>query len=82
VSRHACASRVHLRLIERPGSVRLEVEDDGVGMDAGAATAAGSLGMLGMRERALHCGGTVRLEAAAPHGTVVIAELPLADTAA
>jgi PAS domain S-box-containing protein len=82
VSRHAHASRVHLRLIERPDSVRLEVEDDGVGMDAGTATAAGSLGMLGMRERAPHGGGTVRLEAAAPHGTVVIAELPLADTAA
>jgi PAS domain S-box-containing protein len=79
VSRHAHATCVHLRLTEREGTVRLEVEDDGVGMDAGAATAAGSLGLLGMRERALHCGGTVRLEAASPHGTVVIAELPLAN---
>ena len=45
-------------------------------------TARRSLGLLGMRERALHCGGTVRFEAAAPRGTVVVVEVPLHEVPA
>ena len=34
-----------------------------------------------MRERALICGGTVRVEAASPRGTVVVVQVPLREVA-
>jgi PAS domain S-box-containing protein len=77
VARHAQATQVQVRLGLRDGGVRLEVEDNGVGIEPGVVTARRSLGLLGMRERALHCGGTVSIEAASPRGTVVVAQVPL-----
>ena len=62
--------------------MRLEVEDNGIGIDPAALTARRSLGLLGMRERAPHFGGTVRFEAAAPRGTVVVVEVPLHEVPA
>jgi PAS domain S-box-containing protein len=77
VARHAQATQVQVRLGEHDGGVRLEIEDNGVGVEAALAVARRSLGLLGMRERALHCRGTVRIEAASPHGTVVVVQVPL-----
>jgi PAS domain S-box-containing protein len=77
IARHAQATEVKLRLRPCDGGVRLEVEDNGVGIDPAMVTAGRSLGLLGMRERALHCGGTVRIEAAAPRGTLVVVQVPL-----
>ena len=77
VARHAQATRVQVRLDAHEGGVRLEVEDDGIGVGPGVAVSQRSLGLLGMRERALQCGGTVALRSAQPHGTVVIADVPV-----
>ncbi|MDP3082437.1 MAG: PAS domain S-box protein [Rubrivivax sp.] len=80
VTRHAQAQQVivRLRLSPRGDAVLMEVEDDGVGTDLAAQFRADSLGLLGMRERALQCGGSVRLEAVVPQGLRVIVEVPLA----
>ncbi|MCY7308080.1 MAG: PAS domain S-box protein [Rhodoferax sp.] len=82
VARHAQATQVRLRLHGQMGGVRLEVEDNGVGIAARAMASHDSLGLLGMRERALHCRGTVQLANIAPHGTLVVVDMPLreADT--
>jgi len=77
VTRHACATRVQVRLDVHDGEVQLEVEDDGIGIDPDVVTSQRSLGLLGMRERALQCGGTVAVNAAQPHGTVVVAAVPV-----
>jgi len=77
VTRHAQATRVQVRLAVHDGHLRLEVEDDGIGIDPEAASSQRSLGLLGMRERALQCGGSVVLNAATPHGTVVVADVPV-----
>ena len=77
VTRHAMASQVHIHLVVQHGQASLVVVDDGIGIDPAAITAARSLGLLGMRERALQCGGALRLEAVQPHGTRIVAELPL-----
>lgn len=82
VARHAQATQVQVRLGPRDGGVRLEVEDNGVGIDPAVATAQRSLGLLGMRERARHCGGAVRIEAASPCGTLLVVQVPLPEVTA
>lgn len=52
VARHAGASRVRVRLASEPDRLLLEIADDGVGIPTGVIHGAGSLGLVGMRERA------------------------------
>ncbi|MEA2624352.1 MAG: hypothetical protein QOD06_397 [Candidatus Binatota bacterium] len=77
VARHARATQVHVRLREEPGAVTLEVQDDGTGIEPGRVTDSQSLGLLGMRERALIFGGSIHVSGAAGEGTVVRVSLPL-----
>jgi len=79
VARHAQATQVCIHLRSAGSGVRLEIQDNGLGIDPAVVTAWRSLGLLGMRERALSCGGSLRIEAASPRGTVVVAEVPLAE---
>jgi signal transduction histidine kinase len=69
IARHAHAStvRVDLRVIQE--TVCLEVVDDGRGIDDPAAAGPDTLGVLGMRERALLLGGALELSALEPSGT-------------
>jgi signal transduction histidine kinase len=59
-------------------TVVIAVEDDGMGFDAKIVMsgAQGGLGLLGIRERATHLGGTVRLETIGERGARVTVELP------
>ncbi|MGH8746821.1 MAG: ATP-binding response regulator, partial [Burkholderiales bacterium] len=61
VARHAGATRVDVALGEEDGDLVLTIEDDGRGIDQAAVSSRGSLGLLGMRERALQFGGTVEI---------------------
>ncbi len=73
---HATTCRVHLR---RAGNtVRVTIEDDGVGFDPSHPASGRSLGLLGIRERAHLLRGTMRLESAPGRGTRVSVELPVA----
>ena len=76
ITRHAQAQQVLVNLDLDNGTVRLQVEDDGIGADLSAPALTGSLGLLGMRERARHHGGTITLESVVPHGLRVVAVLP------
>lgn len=69
IARHAHASmvRVDLRAIQE--TVCLEVVDDGRGIDDPAIAGPDTLGVLGMRERALLLGGALELSALEPSGT-------------
>ena len=60
--------RVHLRY--GPGTVELEIVDDGLGRP-GPRQRNGGLGLLGMRERAAALGGTLEAKARADSGWVV-----------
>jgi PAS domain S-box-containing protein len=79
VARHAGAARVRIELERAEGAraVRLRVEDDGRGIAPAEVARPDALGLVGMRERAAALGGAVRIEASAPGGTRVTAELPL-----
>jgi signal transduction histidine kinase len=78
VARHANASEVNVRLAKRDGDLTLEVHDNGRGITEGEISSAGSLGILGMRERALLLGGEVTVRGAPGKGTTVSVRVPAA----
>jgi signal transduction histidine kinase len=72
VRRHAAATRAKVRVAWLPGSVELEVSDDGVGTNG----ISGGHGIVGMRERAALYGGTLDLANLPGRGFRVRATLP------
>ena len=81
VSRHANASRVELRLRQRPEELLLEIRDDGRGITHAQTDDPFSLGLIGIRERAGLAGGSVRIEGIAGRGTIVSVRIPQASPA-
>jgi two-component system, NarL family, sensor histidine kinase UhpB len=73
VARHSSARRAEVRLALQGGRPRLEVDDDGEGFPPN--THEGS-GVLGMRERAVLVGGTLKLNSSPLGGARVTLELP------
>jgi PAS domain S-box-containing protein len=79
VVRHAGATRVDVSLTVDDGRVRLVVRDNGRGVPAAAVSNPRSLGLLGMRDRAVLIGGDVSVSGAPGAGTTVTVDLPLAE---
>jgi PAS domain S-box-containing protein len=77
IARHADATQVHICLARENGSLSLEVDDNGVGVSEEQLSASESLGILGMRERALFLGGEVQISGAPNQGTRVRVRIPL-----
>jgi two-component system sensor histidine kinase UhpB len=78
VLRHAEASRCVVELEREDGGVRLSVSDDGIGMPAHLD--GDTIGIEGMRERALLGGGRLTIESRSGRGTQVTLRLPSEDT--
>jgi two-component system, NarL family, sensor histidine kinase UhpB len=75
VLRHAQASRCLIVLERNDGEVELRVSDDGVGMPPSRVNAQ-TIGIEGMRERALLGNGTLDIESHPGRGTQVTLRLP------
>ena len=75
VIRHAEATKVEVELTEQDGHVDLRVSDNGRGITEEEKRNTRSLGLLGMRERALLVGGEVSISGVAGKGTTVIARV-------
>lgn len=76
VLRHAGATRVDIELGMKSGCVALEINDDGSGITEAGTMGPGSLGILGMRERAAALGGVLEVAPRAGGGTRVAAWFP------
>jgi signal transduction histidine kinase len=80
VSRHANAATCRVFVQRLSSSLVVTVEDDGKGfrpgLTAGEARRDG-VGLVGIRERVVDLGGTLRIESAEGKGTRVTIELPL-----
>ena len=77
VLRHAHATNLYVRLGRSKHYFELEVKDDGVGITVSQRTNSQSLGLLGMKERALLVGGEVRITGKERGGTTVLVRVPL-----
>jgi PAS domain S-box-containing protein len=77
VARHSDATEVYVRLHSEAGSSTLEVEDNGKGIEEEKILSSRSLGLLGMRERALMFGGRITVTGTPGIGTTVTVEIPL-----
>jgi signal transduction histidine kinase len=78
-SRHASARNVEVRVARDGARVKFSVRDDGAGFDPRLVR---GLGLLGMEERVGRLGGQVRVDSQPGRGTMVTAELPVAQMAA
>jgi signal transduction histidine kinase len=77
VARHAQATAVNITLQEQAGRLVLEVRDNGRGVTEVELSDPTSLGLVGMRERALLMGGEITLTGSPGQGTTVRVWLPL-----
>ena len=82
VARHAGADRVDVHLKRTDGEVILEVRDNGKGLEPAKLSGEESLGLLGMKERALLFGGKVSFVGKKGAGTTVTVNIPLTEPAA
>lgn len=77
VARHANATRVVIRLVQTQLLLTLEVIDNGIGLPPEQLEHTTSLGLIGMRERALACGGSIAIASNGESGTTVLLIVPL-----
>jgi signal transduction histidine kinase len=71
---HAEAARLRLAVLVRPDMIRLEIEDDGVGLPVGVGPGAmrvDHFGLADMRSQADRVGGRLEVGPARPSGTLV-----------
>jgi two-component system, NarL family, invasion response regulator UvrY len=69
------ANRVEIRLTRTPDSLLLKLIDNGGGDNGGGDNE--SLGLIGIRERALLFGGTVQIESLQGKGNIIGIEIPI-----
>jgi PAS domain S-box-containing protein len=77
VARHACATRVTIALRVTAELLTLEVRDDGCGISEAELASPRSLGLVGIRERAIACGGELVIGGVRGGGTTVSLSIPL-----
>jgi signal transduction histidine kinase len=80
VARHANATNVIATLYKEADSLVLKVEDNGTGISADDINNTKSIGLIGMRERALFLGGTVNISGEPSKGTTVSVQFPYKNT--
>ena len=77
VLRHAQATDLYVKLSRTKHHFELEVKDNGRGITKSQRMNSRSLGLLGMKERALLVGGDVRITGKEGQGTTVLVRVPL-----
>lgn len=76
ILKHAQATGVEARLLQRPGELHLHIADNGKGMSPGAGDSA-SLGLMNMHTRAAHIGAVFQLKAQPGEGVKADLRVPL-----
>jgi PAS domain S-box-containing protein len=76
IARHAQASKIRITLNLEPENIFLCIEDNGKGFQQERQGERKTLGLLGMKERALMMGGEFSIESASGAGTSVQVSIP------
>jgi signal transduction histidine kinase len=77
VGKHARATKVEVEVKTSGDDLLLRVQDDGIGFRPNAPRKPQSLGLVGLRERAMLMRGDVKVESAPGTGTVIEARIPV-----
>jgi len=80
VVRHARAKRVFVTIRKVPGSIQMDIKDNGRSFQVGKALLSNSahrLGLIGMKERIEMVGGSLAINSILHQGTTVTATVPL-----
>ena len=80
VARHSAADHLYVSMQQAQGAVVMEVRDNGKGISEDQVANLKSLGLLGMRERAIAAGGEVTFHGEAGKGTTVRVRVPFSQT--
>lgn len=82
IARHAAATEVRITFARDQAHWVLQVADNGLGVPPDKIDDPKSIGLLGMRERALAVGGSVSISGEPEVGTTVRVEIPVTDPGA
>lgn len=77
IARHSGATEFYVEMVEANGELTLTVRDNGIGVNQEQIRHPKSLGLTGMRERALIFNGTVLIEGQPGAGTTVKVNIPV-----
>jgi two-component system, NarL family, sensor histidine kinase LiaS len=77
--RHAKATSLDIRLIQRESIIILRVVDDGRGFDVNESKVTSSYGLQNMRERAIEIGGTFKIISVPNKGTRLEVKVPVVE---
>ncbi|MBC7610563.1 MAG: PAS domain-containing sensor histidine kinase [Polaromonas sp.] len=77
VGRHARASRVSISIRATGSGINISVQDNGQGAELAAFEAADAYGVMGMRERARHLGGSLEISSQIGSGATFNLHIPL-----
>jgi signal transduction histidine kinase len=80
VAKYAQAKTVNVSVTKQDGTLRIAIEDDGVGISSTTNPQRRSYGMAGMRERISALGGTLNVSSRKGQGTKISAAVPLSET--
>ncbi len=80
-ARHANATAVRIQLFRKNGSIIMQVRDNGRGIKGSDARSGRSLGIAGMKERALLLKGQIDITGAPGEGTTVTLTIPDSEQA-
>lgn len=76
VARHSGATKVNSMLEFSKGQIKLTIQDNGKGFDMAATGERKTLGLLGMKERAVMIGGKLEINSVPGGGTTVTVSVP------
>ena len=77
MARHSEATQADVSLQLHNGELRVEITDNGKGMDQAMLVHPESLGILSMQERARMLGGTISFTSTTGKGTSVVLHVPM-----
>ena len=77
VVKHAKADKVKVSVQSEDENLHIRISDNGVGISEDRVTSTNSLGLVGMRERALSLGGRYEIEGNPNKGTIIEVTIPL-----
>lgn len=75
--RHSKATEINLRITETENNLQISIQDNGQGFNIDSLDPIHSIGITGMKERALSFGAELKIQSTSGNGTTVLLIVPL-----